>query len=143
MHLLDPKLSVLANLKSLTLFHCEILEEQKESLPQDALKEKKLEMLNLMSLNLSYNKLGQLAHYIIQPHFGLCSKMLESLYLVDSELDDKFAREFIKQVPLLISLRDIDLSHNNLESCFKEILNAMQNNCEYLSNLSLASCKFN
>ena len=41
-----------------------------------------------------------------------------------------------------MSLRDLDLSHNPLSSCYLHLLSTLQKHCSLLSNLSIVSCKF-
>lgn len=67
---------------------------------------------------------------------------MESLYLVEIDLDDSFVeRVILKKELVLPNLRDLDLSHNSFQNNYPKLMSALQERCHLLTNLSLASCK--
>lgn len=98
---------------------------------------KNTKLINLKSLNLSYNDLGLLATAVLDPSFGLVSPSLQSLTLVDIGVRSKLKlREsllvFAKD---LANLTELDLSENSGFS-FTEIVTALQH-CQQLWTIHL------
>jgi Leucine-rich repeat (LRR) protein len=108
---------------------------------------KHLKLRSLEYLNLSYNKLGgKLAAKMFEPNFGLlASESLESMYMVETDIDDEFILKTLTvliQSKFLKNLRDLDFSHNSLENGYVPLLTLLQLHCNFISNLSIVSCKF-
>ena len=72
-------------------------------------------------------------------NFGLFPPTLQSLVLVEVDLDDRFIDKFFCKHLSVIgqSLRELDLSHNHIGNSHTFLMRALQQKCELLTTLSL------
>jgi len=105
--LVNPRSSKLANLEVLELYYCGIK-------GQVAGVTNKLQLTKLTSLNLSHNPLGsQLAGAILREEFGLVSPSLETLSLVNCDLQAEF-EPLISNFKFMPNIYELDISENTV-----------------------------
>ena len=87
-------------------------------------------------LNLSHNALSKLTSEILHPNFGLVQSSLESLVLVDCQLDTPQAvkKGFLDNLEHMSGLYDLDLSSNKGIS-LSPLLEALNEKLEHLETL--------
>eukprot|EP00347_Sterkiella_histriomuscorum_P023178 403335652 len=144
LYLLEDKYSNLGQLRKLELFSCKLSEKQVQNVSDIEMKAKKLQLKQLTSLNLSYNKLGIFAQKLLSKQFGLIAgDIIETLSLIQCNLEDNFIKKtFVDLTKSLPNLIELDMSHNSFEETYKSIMTSLQSNCSMLTNLSLASNRF-
>ena len=88
-----------------------------------------LKMPELEYLNISYNKIGsELMEVLMGPNFGIFSSSIETLNMVEVDINDKFiSKVFSKQLATLgHSLRECDLSHNLIGNSYPLLMSSFQ-----------------
>jgi hypothetical protein len=86
LHLCNPKTSELVRLRKLSLYHCDIDQNQTYMVSNDRLENGK-SPFRLSHLNLSHNKLSLFLNYVTE--LDLIQPELESLVLENCELTDE------------------------------------------------------
>ena len=92
-------------------------------------------VLNLKSLNLSYNNLAFFLNYITE--LELINPALERLQLVGCTLNDEHVM-LLADSKKIASLQNLDLSENQIDRNFQTIFKVFREKCDFLVNFSIA-----
>ena len=134
LNLVHPRRSNLEKLTNLILFNCEIDYTQAYLISNDNMDECK-SVLNLKSLNLSYNNLAFFLNYITE--LELINPALERLQLVGCTLNDEHVM-LLADSKKIASLQTLDLSENQIDRNFQTIFKVFREKCDFLVNFSIA-----
>ncbi|TNV78923.1 hypothetical protein FGO68_gene8912 [Halteria grandinella] len=140
LNLISKSSSRLQNVRELNLYLCQINADQIPIVGELLFNGKKIDQTNLIKLNLSHNKLGQLASHILGSWIQIDN--LHHLQLEDCELEEPAQELLALSVQFMWDLKMMNLSCNTLKTEHLSLLFDGMRKLLTFPSLILEKCSF-